>query len=72
MPSLKYDALCLLNSMSGDPYYLRYYEAEYDHFHPLFTPEEQAAFQTLKHIFFLESVIKKLIILHALFANTIF
>jgi len=33
MPSLKYDALCLLNSMSGDPYYLRYYEAEYDHFH---------------------------------------
>ncbi len=50
MPSLKYDALCLLNSMSGDPYYLRYYQAEYDHFHPLFTPEEQAAFQTLKHI----------------------
>jgi hypothetical protein len=50
MPSLKYDALCLLNALSGDPYYLHYYQAEYDHFHPLFTAEEQAAFQQLKHV----------------------
>jgi hypothetical protein len=49
-PSLKYDALCLLNALSGDPYYLHYYQAEYDHFHPLFSPEEQAAFQQLKHV----------------------
>ena len=49
-PSLKYDALCLLNVLSGDPYYLEYYQAEYDHFHPLFTPEEQAAFAKLKHV----------------------
>lgn len=49
-PSLKYDALCLLNALSGDPYYLHYYQAEYDHFHPLFTPEENAAFEQLKHI----------------------
>jgi hypothetical protein len=49
-PSLKYDALCLLNALSGDPYYLHYYQAEYDHFHPLFKPEEQAAFVQLKHI----------------------
>jgi hypothetical protein len=49
-PSLKYDALCLLNVLSGDPYYLRYYQAEYDHFHPLFTAQEQAAFVQLKHI----------------------
>jgi hypothetical protein len=48
-PSLKYDILCLLNALSGDPYYLHYYQAEYDHFHPLFTPEEQAAFIQLKH-----------------------
>jgi hypothetical protein len=46
--SLKYDALCLLNVLSGDPYYLHYYQAEYDHFHPLFTPAEQAAFKDLK------------------------
>jgi len=50
-PSLKYDALCLLNALSGDPYYLHYYPAEYDHFHPLFSAEEQAAFQQLKHVF---------------------
>jgi hypothetical protein len=49
-PSLKYDALCLLNALSGDPYYLDYYQAEYNHFHPLFAPEEQAAFAQLKHV----------------------
>src|SRR5215831_5139684 len=48
--SLKYDALCLLNTLSGDPYYLAYYQAEYDHFHPLFTPTEQAAFTELKYV----------------------
>ena len=49
-PSLKYDALCLLNALSGDPFYLGYYQAEYDHFHPLFTPAEQNAFAELKHV----------------------
>lgn len=49
-PSLKYDALCLLNALSGDPYYLKYYQAEYDHFHPQFTSEEQAAFVELKRV----------------------
>jgi hypothetical protein len=49
-PSLKYDALCLLNVLSGDPYYLEYYKAEYEHFHPLFTPQEEAAFERLKHV----------------------
>jgi len=49
-PSLKYDALCLLNALSGDPFYLDYYRAEYAHFHPLFTPDEEAAFLRLKHV----------------------
>ena len=49
-PSLKYDTLCLLNALSGDPYYLHYYQAEYDRFHSLFTPAEQAAFAQLKHV----------------------
>jgi hypothetical protein len=49
-PSLKYDALCLLNVLSGDPFYLQYYQAEYDHFHPLFTPEENEALVQLKHV----------------------
>ncbi|HEY6412475.1 MAG TPA: hypothetical protein VIX42_02230 [Edaphobacter sp.] len=49
-PSLKYDTLCLLNVLSGDPYYLHYYKTEYDHFHPLFLPREQAAFEQLKRV----------------------
>jgi hypothetical protein len=49
-PSLKYDALCLLNALSGDPFYLQYYQREYDHFYPLFSPEEQAAFAQLKRV----------------------
>ena len=49
-PSQKYDVLCLLNALSGDAFYLRYYQTEYDHFHPLFTPEEQAAFVQLKRV----------------------
>jgi hypothetical protein len=49
-PSLKYDALCLLNALSGDPYYLHYYQEQYDHFHPLFTEKENGAFEQLKHI----------------------
>ncbi len=48
--SLKYDTLCLLNALSGDPYYLDYYRAEYDHFRSLFTPEEEAAFAQLKRV----------------------
>jgi hypothetical protein len=39
-----------LNALSGDPYHLQYYRAEYEHFHSLFTPEEQAAFAQLKHV----------------------
>jgi hypothetical protein len=49
-PSFKYDTLCLLNALSGDPYYLHYYQSEYEHFHPLFTADEQAAFAQLKHV----------------------
>jgi hypothetical protein len=40
----------MLNALSGDPFYLHYYQAEYDHFHPLFTSEEQAAFAQLKQV----------------------
>lgn len=49
-PSLKYDALCLLNVLSGDPYYLTYYQAEFDHFNPLFTAKERESFRQLKTI----------------------
>jgi hypothetical protein len=48
--SLKYDTLCVLNVLSGDPYYVSYYQAEYGHFHSLFSSDEQAAFAKLKHV----------------------
>lgn len=48
--SMKYDALCLLNVLSGDAYYMEYYRSEYEHFHPLFTAEENRAFEQLKHV----------------------
>jgi hypothetical protein len=49
-PSLTYDALCLLNVLSGDPYYLTYYRAEFDHFNPMFTAQERESFRQLKAI----------------------
>jgi hypothetical protein len=47
-PSLKYDAICALNMLSGDPYYLEYYRADYDRLVKQFRPEELAAFVNLK------------------------
>jgi len=38
-PSLKYDALCFANILTGDPFYLEYYQGEYDRFQPKITPE---------------------------------
>jgi hypothetical protein len=48
-PSLKFDALCALNLLSGDPYYLDYYKADYDRLSPQLHPEERAAFAEIKH-----------------------
>jgi hypothetical protein len=47
-PSFKFDALCALNMLSGDPYYLEYYRADYDRLIKQFRPEELAAFANLK------------------------
>jgi hypothetical protein len=47
-PSLKFDAICALNMLSGDPYYLEYYQADYDRLAKQFRPEELAAFANLK------------------------
>jgi hypothetical protein len=47
-PSLKYDVLCALNVLSGDPYYLHYYQSDYDRLSPQLRPEERAAFVNLK------------------------
>lgn len=47
-PSLKYDALAFLGILTGDPFYLERYPAEYARFEPLLTPEARAALAELK------------------------
>ena len=47
-PSFLFDTLCALNFLSGDKYYLQYYQNDYDRLSPLLRPEERAAFVDLK------------------------
>lgn len=47
-PSLKYDALCFLNVLTGDPFYRRFYADEYALFEPRLTPAARAALAGLK------------------------
>jgi hypothetical protein len=49
-PSLKYDAICALDMLSGDPYYLRFYQSEYNRLAPLLTPAEKNDILELKRI----------------------
>jgi len=47
-PSLKYDALCFLNIMTGDSFYVSYYKEVYDKFEPLLNKEASDALASLK------------------------
>ena len=49
-PSLKYDALCALNMLSGDPYYLKFYRDDYNRLAPRLTPPEKNEFVAIKKI----------------------
>ena len=44
-----FDTLCALNFLSGDKYYLEFYQSDYDRLFPQLLPQEQAAFVNLKH-----------------------
>lgn len=46
--SFKFDALCFLNVLTGDPFYVRYYKNEYAAFAPRLTPSARAALANLK------------------------
>ncbi len=46
-PSLAYDALNFFNALTGDPFYLAFYQAEYDRFHGQATPEVERAIATI-------------------------
>lgn len=47
-PSFKFDALCFINVLTGDPFYVRYYKDEYAEFAPRLTPAARAALANLK------------------------
>ena len=49
-PSLKYDSLCLLNTLTGDPYYQTYYGKAFGEFKKKLTPEATEALAHLKKI----------------------
>src|SRR5688572_22563229 len=47
-PSLKYDACCFLNILTGDEFYLTYYKEEYEKFKPKLTSKVTDALGSLK------------------------
>jgi hypothetical protein len=47
-PSVVFDAICLLNTLTGDSFYLDYYKADYEVFAPKMTPEVRQALRDLK------------------------
>lgn len=49
-PSFKYDALCFLNVMTADTFYMTYYRKEYDKFKQYLTPETEYSLKNLKKI----------------------
>jgi len=48
-PSLKYDAICLINTLTGDPFYLKHYQREYDVFAKKFSEPAKEALANLQH-----------------------
>ncbi len=49
-PSFKYDALCFLNIMTADSFYLTYYQKEYDRFKQNLTPDVESSLKNLKKV----------------------
>lgn len=47
-PSFKFDVLCFLNTLTGDQFYVRFYQDEYDKFKPKLTPAAEQALANLK------------------------
>jgi hypothetical protein len=47
-PSLIFDALCWVNVLTGDPFYIRHYQQDYDAFKQHLTSEAMEALSGLK------------------------
>ena len=48
VPSFKFDVLCLLNTATGDSFYLNYYADDYEKLQPQLTPIAKEALANLK------------------------
>lgn len=48
-PSFVLDAVCFLNVLTGDSFYVEYYKDEYAHFESKLTPQTRQALANLKH-----------------------
>lgn len=48
LPSFVFDTLCFLNTLSGDPFYLTYYQADFDAFVPKLTADARRALANVK------------------------
>lgn len=46
--SFKFDTICFLNTLTGDPYYLNYYKKDFEKFEPELTPDVQKSFANIK------------------------
>jgi len=46
--SVVLEAICFTNTLVNDPFYLRYFQKDYDHFKTFFTPEVSEALSRLK------------------------
>ncbi len=49
-PSFKFDVLCFINILTADPFYVRYYQDEYDKFKSMITPTVKDALANLTRI----------------------
>lgn len=49
-PSLKYDLLCLVNVLTGDPFYVDYYPDAYAYFHPRLDSSTTASLANLRQV----------------------
>lgn len=49
-PNIALDALCFFTTLTGDPFYLAYYQKEYDRFAPKLTAEVKKAVAEIKSI----------------------
>jgi len=50
LPSFRYDTLCLLNILTGDPFYVEFNQQAYEHFRPYITADVATALANVKRI----------------------